>query len=87
MDGMSGLARAGAPASDQVLDVRGLEPPQPLVRVLQRLDTLEHGERLEILHDRRPLFLYHYLEERGFAHETDEPAPGLVRIVVRSRRS
>jgi uncharacterized protein (DUF2249 family) len=69
-----------------VLDVRGLEAPEPMVRVLAELDTLAVGQRLEILHDRRPLFLYPHIEERGFAHETDEPSPGLVRIVVTPRR-
>lgn len=65
------------------LDVRGLEPPLPMVRVLERLDALTPGQSLEILHDRRPLLLYPQLDERGFVHATDEPEPGLVRIVVR----
>jgi uncharacterized protein (DUF2249 family) len=72
-----------APVNPLALDVRGLEPPQPMVLVLERLDTLAPGETLEVLHDRRPLFLYPQLEARGFAHETDEPAPGLVRIRIR----
>jgi hypothetical protein len=38
-----------------------------------------------VRHDRRPIFLYPQLEERGFAHVTDEPEPGLVRIVIRRR--
>jgi uncharacterized protein (DUF2249 family) len=65
------------------LDVRGLEAPLPMVRVLERLDTLGPGEALEIIHSRRPLFLYPQLDERGFVHETTEPEPGVVRIVVR----
>lgn len=65
-----------------VLDVRGLEPPQPLLRVLETLERLGPGAELEVRHDRRPIFLYPQLEERGFAHETDEPEPGLVRIVI-----
>jgi uncharacterized protein (DUF2249 family) len=75
---------AGEPGADpmRVIDVRGLEPPQPMVRVLEALDRLARGARLEVLHDRRPVFLYPQLEERGFAHETDEPEPGLVRIVI-----
>jgi uncharacterized protein (DUF2249 family) len=76
-------AAAAAPAGALTLDVRDLEPPQPMVLVLERLDTLAHGETLEVLHDRRPLFLYPQLEARGFAHETDEPGPGLVRIRIR----
>ena len=67
------------------IDVRGLEPPQPMVRVLERLDTLEPGQRLEVLHDRRPLFLYPQLDAQGFVHETEDVGPGLVRIVIRRR--
>jgi uncharacterized protein (DUF2249 family) len=65
------------------LDVRGLEPPLPMVEVLEALEGLEPGQRLEVLHDRCPVFLYPQLDERGFVHETDEPAPGLVRIRIR----
>lgn len=67
------------------LDVRGLEPPQPLVRVLQEAERLERGAELEVHHDRRPTFLYPLLDDRGFVHETDEPEPGLVRIRIRRR--
>ena len=66
-----------------VLDVRGLEPPQPMLRVLQEIDRLGPGAELEVHHDRRPMFLYPQLDERGFVHETDEPESGLVRILIR----
>lgn len=65
------------------VDVRGLEPPQPMVRVLEALDALGAGQRLEVIHDRRPLFLYPQLNDRGFLHSTDEPEPGVVRISIR----
>ena len=75
---------AGAPARDRtVLDVRGLEPPQPMVRVLEEIDRLGPGAELEVHHERRPMFLYPQLDERGLIHETDEPEPGLVRILIR----
>jgi uncharacterized protein (DUF2249 family) len=74
---------AASPARTVTLDVRGLEPPLPLVRVLERLDALAPGEQLEIIHSRRPMFLYPQLDDRGFVHETDEHEPGVVRIVVR----
>jgi uncharacterized protein (DUF2249 family) len=79
------VATVGAPADRDtvVVDVRGLEPPEPMVRVLGRLDMLRPGQRLVVLHERRPMLLYPQLDERGFAHETDEPEPGVVRIVVR----
>ncbi len=77
-------APAGVPLSSghRVLDVRGLEPPQPMVRVLDAIDRLGAGARLEVHHDRRPIFLYPQLDDRGFRHTTDEPEPGLVRIVI-----
>jgi uncharacterized protein (DUF2249 family) len=65
------------------LDVRGLEPPRPMVTVLEGLDTLRAGETLVVVHDRRPVFLYPQLDERGFTHETDETEPGVVRIRIR----
>jgi uncharacterized protein (DUF2249 family) len=65
------------------VDVRGLEAPLPMMRVLEAVERLAPGESVEILHERRPVFLYPQLEERGLLHETDEPAPGVVRIVIR----
>jgi uncharacterized protein (DUF2249 family) len=76
---------APAAARRVLLDVRGLEPPQPMVRVLEEIDRLGPGAELEVRHDRRPMFLYPQLDDRGFVHETDEPEPGLVRILIRRR--
>jgi uncharacterized protein (DUF2249 family) len=64
------------------IDVRGLEPPRPMVSVLEALETLGPGEQLEVLQDRRPMFLYPQLDERGFVHETEDLAPGMVRIRI-----
>lgn len=68
-----------------IIDVHGLEPPLPMMRVLEHLDTLAGDEQLEVIHDRRPMFLYPQLDERGFVHETDEPEPGVIRIRIRER--
>lgn len=69
------------------LDVKGLEPPEPMVRVLAALEHLPKGATLLVLHERRPLFLYPKLDERGFEHTTQEIAPGDVRILIRHRDS
>lgn len=79
----AGEREPAADAKTITIDVRGLEPPQPMVRVLELLDTLAPGQRLEVVHDRRPLFLYPQLDAQGFVHETQEPEPGLVRILIR----
>jgi uncharacterized protein (DUF2249 family) len=70
------------PAST-TLDVRGLEPPQPMVLVLDALEGVPAGGELVVFHERRPVFLYPQLDDRGFVHETDEPKPGVVRIRIR----
>jgi TusA-related sulfurtransferase len=75
--------RAGRAAGARRLDVRGLEPPMPMVTVLEGLETLAPGEELEVVHDRRPLFLYPQLDERGFEHRTEEAERGVVRILIR----
>jgi uncharacterized protein (DUF2249 family) len=74
---------AAAAGPRATLDVRGLEPPEPMVRVLESADRLAVGGELVVIHDRRPIFLYPQLEARGFAHETEEPEAGVVRIRIR----
>jgi uncharacterized protein (DUF2249 family) len=84
----AGPARSdGTHGRRTVIDVRGLEPPQPMVRVLEAVDWLAPGAELEVLHERRPTFLYPLLEDRGFVHDTDEPEPGLIRIRIRRAAS
>jgi uncharacterized protein (DUF2249 family) len=66
------------------LDVRGLEPPEPMVRTLTALETLPEGHTLVQLNARVPQFLLPILAERGFVWEVDEsPAD---HVVVRIRR-
>jgi uncharacterized protein (DUF2249 family) len=66
-----------------VLDVRGLEPPEPMLRTLAALETLERGQTLVQLNVKEPRFLLPQLEERGFVYEVREQEPGLVRIFIR----
>ena len=53
------------------LDVCGLEPPEPLERVLNALDALAHHCRLRMVIDREPLPLYDILTRRGFQYSVD----------------
>jgi uncharacterized protein (DUF2249 family) len=64
----------GIPVDDTtlVLDVRGLEPPEPLMRTLTALETLPEGHQLLQVNARVPQFLFPMLVERGFACEVDE---------------
>jgi uncharacterized protein (DUF2249 family) len=58
------------------VDARGLEPPQPMVKILEALGTLPQGAKLRARTDRRPMHLYAQLEERGFVGQTEEQADG-----------
>ena len=67
------------------VDARGLEPPQPLVTILEALATLPKGARLRARTDRRPMHLYAQLEERGFVGESVEQPDGSFITHVRHR--
>lgn len=67
------------------LDVRGLEPPEPLVRTLAALELLPDGNTLVQINARVPQFLLPMLAERGFACEVDES--GTDRVLVRIWRA
>ncbi len=58
------------------LDVRGLEPPQPMVRILGLIDSGEAGDVLIVHLDREPIFLYPELDDRGWSYEIVAAACG-----------
>jgi uncharacterized protein (DUF2249 family) len=69
---------ASVPDAKEIVEVDacGLEPPQPLVKILESLAALPAGAELRAWTDRRPMHLYAQLEERGFAAETEEQSNG-----------
>jgi hypothetical protein len=72
-----------APALGEVtIDVSGLVPPEPMVKILRALETLPADARLLVHHVRRPIHLYDRLDEMGYAHETRELAPGRVDVLI-----
>lgn len=65
------------------LDNRGLEPPQPMMKTLEALETLKDNHTLVIINDRQPMFLYPELEERGYLHNTTELKDGSYQITIK----
>src|SRR5699024_6204625 len=59
-----------------------LVPPQPMVRTLKALDKMDQGDTLSIINDRRPMFLYEELDERGYVHETEAQEDGSSKITI-----
>lgn len=66
----------------KVLDNRGLQPPQPMMRTLKNLEKMKKGEQLSIINDRRPMFLYEELDEMGYLHETEALDDGSFKITI-----
>lgn len=69
------------------LDNRGLNPPEPMIRTLQKLEEMADGDTLEIHNDRQPMFLYPELDERGFTYQAVEQTDGsyIISIVKKGR--
>lgn len=65
------------------VDARGLEPPQPLVVILETLANLPECGEMRARTDRRPLHLYAHLAERGFVGETKEQNDGSFLTTIR----
>lgn len=51
------------------VDVRNLEPPEPMIAILQIIDSGEVESALVAHLDREPIFLYPELDDRGWSHE------------------
>lgn len=58
------------------VDACGLEPPEPMLRILEAVESLAAGESLVALTDRQPIHLYPELDTRGVAHLSDRQADG-----------
>ncbi|MBP6508809.1 MAG: DUF2249 domain-containing protein, partial [Opitutaceae bacterium] len=58
------------------IDVRGLEPPEPLIRILDALAALPAGATLHARTDREPCHLFGEAEQRGFRHDCKEQTDG-----------
>lgn len=59
-----------------LLDVRGMEPPEPMMNILAALEVLQPGRELRALTDRKPVHLLEELDTRGVAHKSIEQADG-----------
>ncbi len=60
----------------QEVDARGLEPPEPLILILNTLESLPAGFSLRAVTDRKPCHLYGEAEHRGFRLESTEQPDG-----------
>lgn len=59
-----------------------LEPPLPMMRVLEALARLEPGQRLLVHHVRRPVHLLARLEQDGHPYALRDLGPGRVELLI-----
>jgi len=69
-------AVCGAESDVLEIDARGLEPPEPLIRILNALESLPAGVRLRAITDREPCHLFGEVAQRGFRHECAKQPDG-----------
>lgn len=81
------LPNCGAPRPEptdiHLLDVRDLEPPEPMERTLEALEAMPRGHTLVQINARVPRFLLPELASRGFQYTIHEEQPGVVRVFIR----
>lgn len=69
-----------------VLDVCGMQPPEPLEHVLGTLSRMTADQRLRILIDREPRPLYAILEQNGYAYDAHHRNDWLYEILIWQRQ-
>lgn len=72
----------GGRAAAIVVDARGLEPPEPMERVLTALDKLPRGERLLMLIHIEPRPLFRVLERNQFAYRCELKPEGHFEVTI-----
>ncbi len=76
------------PSPVRNLDNRDLDPPEPMVRILAAVETMQPGEVLSALLCREPVFLFPQLAKRGHTWRGGfEPDGTTYKVLVRVGRS
>jgi len=71
-------ARAQPPAP---LDLRGLQPPEPIMRIFEALDRAP-GEPLRAILPHEPVPLYALLRERGYSYSGEQRPDGGFELLI-----
>lgn len=64
------------------INVCGLQPPEPLERVLDALDQLQPGQRLIVTIDREPHPLFRLLRQNNYAYTSQLKPDYLYEICI-----
>jgi uncharacterized protein (DUF2249 family) len=70
-----------APPPERAMDLRGLQPPEPIVRIFEALER-SPGEPLRAILPHEPVPLYALLRERGFRYSGAQRADGGFELLI-----
>ena len=65
-----------------IVDCRELEPPEPMVKVLEAVNDMAADEAVLMIHRKMPRLLFSKLDELGFSHEVTEESEGLIKLLI-----
>jgi uncharacterized protein (DUF2249 family) len=69
-------------ARHETLDVRGMQAPEPIERVLTTIDGFKPGDSLTLVIDCHPVPLFRILERNGYAYRTEPGKDSLYEITI-----
>jgi hypothetical protein len=81
--GADALAAEAAVESPPAIDLRGLRPPEPIVRILDALERAPH-EPLRVILPHEPAPLYDLLRQRGFRYSGHSRPQGGFELLIQS---
>ncbi len=64
------------------IDVRGLEPPEPMVKIIETPPHIDKDSVLLVHHHREPLMLYDKLEHLGYEASTEKVSEGYYKVRI-----
>lgn len=73
-----------APLPDKVveLDVRGMEPPEPMMAILKKIHEIDEDTVLLVHHHREPMMLYEKLEDIGWKAIAEKIEENYYKVVI-----
>jgi TusA-related sulfurtransferase len=71
--------------AQHTLDVRGMEPPEPLEKVLGIIGRFAPGDTLKVVIDCRPAPLFRILERDGYPYRIEPGAESVYEITISAR--
>jgi len=69
------------------LNVRELVPPEPMIKILETLSSVDENTLLLVHHHREPMMLYPKLEERGYEAVSNKIEENYYKVIITKKRN